>query len=88
MVRISHDDVIEDFDFQKLTGSDEVASNLDVRFGRSRFTTRMIVLCDAPVYVQSSVRGAGVPVPSGKKGVPCLKANHSCRLNRTLPLAN
>ena len=43
MVRIAHDDVVEDFDFEKLAGSDEIASNLDVRFGRGRFTARVIV---------------------------------------------
>ena len=34
MVRISNDDVVEDFDFKKLTGSNEVASDVDVRLGR------------------------------------------------------
>ncbi len=32
---ISDDDVVEDFDFEKLTGSNEVAGNFDVRFRRS-----------------------------------------------------
>ena len=35
MVRISNDDVVEDFDFKKLTGSNEVAGDVDVRLGRS-----------------------------------------------------
>ena len=35
MVGIPDDDVIEDFDFEKLAGTNEVASNLDVRFRRS-----------------------------------------------------
>ena len=30
----SHDDVLENFDFEKLARSNEVASDLDVRFGR------------------------------------------------------
>ena len=30
----SHDDVVENFDFEKLARSNEVASDLDVRFGR------------------------------------------------------
>ena len=29
MIGISHNDVIENFDFQKLTGSDEVAGDFD-----------------------------------------------------------
>ena len=43
MVGISNDDVIEDFDFEKLTGSDEIASNFDVRLGRSGITAGMVV---------------------------------------------
>ena len=35
MVGISNDDVVEDFDFEKLPGSDEVAGDFDVRFRRS-----------------------------------------------------
>ena len=35
MVRISNDDVVEDFDFKKLTGSNEVAGDVDVRLRRS-----------------------------------------------------
>ena len=48
MVGISHDNVVEDFDLDKLAGSDEVASNFNVRFRRSWFAARMIVLCGAP----------------------------------------
>ena len=43
VVRIPDDDVIEDFDFEKLAGSNEVASDFDVGFRRSCFTARMIV---------------------------------------------
>ena len=32
VVGISDDDVVEDFDLEKLVGSDEIASDLDVRF--------------------------------------------------------
>jgi len=43
MIRVSNDDMIENFDFQKLTGSNEIASDFDVRFGWRRFAARMIV---------------------------------------------
>ena len=46
MVGIANNDVVEDFDFKKLAGSNKVASNLDVRFRRSGFPTRMIVTND------------------------------------------
>ena len=35
---ISKEEVIEHFDFEKLTSSDEVTSDLDVGLGRSRLT--------------------------------------------------
>ena len=35
MIWISNDDVVEDFDFEKLTGSNEVTGDFDVRFRRS-----------------------------------------------------
>ena len=43
---IAHDDVVENFDFEKLSGSNEVASDFDVRLGWSRITARMIVAND------------------------------------------
>ena len=35
MVGIPDDDVVEDFDFEKLAGSNEITSDFDVRFRRS-----------------------------------------------------
>ena len=46
MAGIAHDDVVENFDFQKLTRSDEVTGDFDVGLGRSCFTARMIVRDD------------------------------------------
>ena len=43
--------MIENVDLKKLVCSDEVAGNFDVRFGWGRITARMIVLCEAPIYV-------------------------------------
>ena len=34
MVGIPDDDMVEDFDFEKLTGSNEVAGDFNVRFRR------------------------------------------------------
>jgi len=52
MLGISNYNVVENFDLEKLPGSDEVAGDFDVRFRRRRFTARMIVLCGAAIYVQ------------------------------------
>ncbi len=36
--RVSDNNVVEYFDFQKLTRSDEITGNFDVRLGWGRFT--------------------------------------------------
>ena len=46
MAGIAHDDVVENFDFEKLARSNEVASDLDVRFGRRGVAARMVVRND------------------------------------------
>jgi hypothetical protein len=38
VIGMSHDDLIEHFDFQKLTRSNQVTSDFDVRLGRSLIT--------------------------------------------------
>ena len=43
---IAYDNVIENFDFEKLTRSNEVTSDFDVGLGRCCFTARMIVRDD------------------------------------------
>ena len=43
---MAHDNVVEHFDLQKLSGANEVASDFDVRFGWCRITARMIVRDD------------------------------------------
>jgi hypothetical protein len=40
---VSDDHVIENFDFQKLTGADEVASYFDVGFARRGFSARVVM---------------------------------------------
>ena len=85
---IAHDYVVENFNFQQLACSNEITSDFDVCLGWSRITARMIVLCDAPVYVQLVVPGGEAPALLRRKGVSCLKANHSCGLAGTQPFAN
>lgn len=43
---VSNNDVVENFDFQKLTRPDEIAGDFDVRLGWSRIAARMIVADD------------------------------------------
>ena len=46
VVWVTNDDVIENFDFEKLARSNEVTGDFDVRLGWSRLTARMIVRDD------------------------------------------
>lgn len=46
VVWVSNDDVIENFDFEKLACSNEITCDFDVRLGWSRLTARMIVRDD------------------------------------------
>ncbi len=46
VVWVTNDDVIENFDFEKLARSNEVTGDFDVRLGWSRLTARMIVRND------------------------------------------
>ena len=46
VVWVANDDVIENFDFEKLARSNEVTGDLDVGLGWSRLTARMIVRDD------------------------------------------
>ncbi len=46
VVWVTNDDVIENFDFEKLSRSNEVTGDFDVRLGWSRLTARMIVRDD------------------------------------------
>ena len=41
MIWVSNDDVVENFDFEKLTGSNEVAGDFDVRFRWGGITARV-----------------------------------------------
>ena len=83
MAGIADDDVVKDFDFEKLARLNEVTSDFDVGLGWSRLTARMIVLCAAPVYVQSPIGGAAIHGRSAAKGGICLKANQSSGLSQT-----
>ena len=46
MIWVSENDAIENFDFQKLTRSNEITGDFDVRLGWSRITARMVVCND------------------------------------------
>ena len=46
VVWVSNDDVIENFDFEKLARSNEVTGDFDVGLGWSRLAARMIVRDD------------------------------------------
>jgi hypothetical protein len=57
--------VVENFDFEELPGSNEVTGDFYVRFRWRWITTRVRMLCGAPVYVQSM--GGGTDVNSFRR---------------------
>jgi len=50
---LSYNDMVEHLDLDQLAGTNQIASYLDIAFGRRGVAARMIVLCDPPVYVES-----------------------------------
>ena len=58
MFAMPHDDVVKNFDLEELSGADEIASDADVRLGRSWLPAGMIMLCAARVYVQLQIDAA------------------------------
>lgn len=59
MVGLADNYMVEHFHFEKLPGADEVAGEFNIRLGRRRVAARVVVLCGAPVYVQSPLGETG-----------------------------
>ena len=60
MAGVSHDEMVNDFNFQKLPGADQITGDLDVRLAWSGVAAGMVVLCNAPSYVQLPIVGADI----------------------------
>ena len=52
MVLIADDHMVNQLNLQELTGTLQIPRHFDVRLGRGAFTAGMIMLCEAPSYVQ------------------------------------
>ena len=74
---VADDEVVEDFNLQKLAGPDEVAGDFDVGFRGGRVARWVIMLCAAPVYVQLPVVGSNAEAGCRGTGVLCLTADHA-----------
>ncbi len=72
----TNDYVIKDVDFEQLAGADKVAGYLDVALRGRGIAARMVMLCDAPSYVQCLVGGAYIDKESAAKGVLWMRINH------------
>ena len=68
--------MVEHFDFEKLAGSNQVARHLDVGLARRRVAAWMVVLCDAPGYVQRPIRGRGHTPAFRQEGVPWIRVSY------------
>ena len=56
-------DVIHDLDLEELTGPDQVPRHFDVLLAGRGIAAGMVMLCDAPMYVQCL--GVGPPEQAG-----------------------
>ena len=56
----AENDVVDHFNLQQLPGADQIAGHTNVGLARRRVAARMIMLCEAPSYVQSPIGGADV----------------------------
>ena len=74
--------MVDQLDFQQLPGANEIACHLDVGLGRGAFAARVVVLCNAPSYVQLPIVWADIDSGIKAKGVLCQIANHSGRPRR------
>ena len=88
MVLIADDDMVNQFEFQKLTRPNQITSHFDVGFRGRGFPAGMVVLCDAPVYVQLAIGGVGDNQGAMGKGVLCLTEDHSSNPSRNRVFAD
>jgi hypothetical protein len=77
MIRIADDHVVKHLDFQELTRADKIAGNFDISLRRLRLSRRMVVLCDAPSYVQCSALDTRMPPVSRAKGMLWIRLSRS-----------
>ena len=79
---LAEDDVIGNLDLEQLTSAHQITRNFDVRLTRRRVPTRMLVLCDAPVYVQCPIDGPGISPTLRREGMTWICLSHP---RQTLP---
>ena len=68
--------MVHHFDLQDLTRPDQIPRHFDVRLARRRVTARMIVLCNAPSYVQLPIVGADITPVFRREDVLWMRMSH------------
>ena len=68
--------MVHHFDLQDLTSPDQIPRHCDVRLARRRVTARMIVLCNAPSYVQLPIVGADITSVFRRDDVLWMRMSH------------
>ena len=68
--------MVHHFDLQDLTSPDQIPRHFDVRLARRRVTARMIVLCNAPSYVQLPIVGADITPVFRREDVLWMRMSH------------
>ena len=84
---VADDYVVEHLDLEQLPGPNQVPGHLDVRLRGTRVARGVIVLCDAPSYVQRPIGGAGHTPAFREEGVPWIRVSYRTRVIPSSPSA-
>ena len=76
MVLVTDDHMVNQLDLQQLTGASQIAGHFDVGLRWGAFTTGMIVLCNAPSYVQLPIVGADITSVFRRDDVLWMRMSH------------
>ena len=68
--------MVHHFDLQDLTSPDQIPRHFDVCFRGIGMTARMIVLCNAPSYVQLPIVGADITSVFRRDDVLWMRMSH------------
>ena len=72
----ANNDVIQNFDLEHLTGPNQVTCDFDICLGWIGMTTWMVVLCNAPSYVQLPIVGADITSVFRRDDVLWMRMSH------------
>ena len=76
MFLATDDNVVQYFDLEHLAGTNQVTCDFDICLGWIGMTTWMVVLCNAPSYVQLPIVGADITSVFRRDDVLWMRMSH------------